>query len=400
MRNVTRSVTHMTSRDRFLVYLALASALFVFIVAELLPVGLMPQMSADLQVEPSSIGLLVSAYAVTAAVLGLPVAWACRRWGNRVVLGGCLIWLAIGQVVLAVAPTLSVALVARVAVAGAHVVVWGIAPLAAAKLEEPGRQGRATGRVLIGGTLGTLLGVPAATLLGQHLGWRTAAWAVAALAAVTAVVILRFLPDRNQETNPSATSRPRGVNGRVLWIIAATVLGIGALQAYYPYLSEYAASSHITGAGFATLLVGMGAAGAIGVYLTSRVIDNYPKFTVVAVFAVGALLPPLFLHSWPGTVFGVLAVVWGLSVAAAPVVLQTGTIKAAGPQAELASSAYVVAFQIGIALGAWVGGYASIYLAAGTLAAALIAMIVMLAVRDPATPGSKMNAPVGSSVNP
>lgn len=278
--------------------------------------------------------------------------------------------------------------------------VTGIAPLAAAKLEEPGRQGRATGRVLIGGTLGTLLGVPAATLVGQHLGWRTAAWAVAALAAVTAVIILRFLPDRNQETNPSATSRPRGVNGRVLWIIAATVLGIGALQAYYPYLSEYATSSHITGAGFATLLVGMGAAGAIGVYLTSRVIDNYPKCTVVAVFAVGALLPPLFLHSWPSAVFSVLAVVWGLSVAAAPVVLQTGTIKAAGPQAELASSAYVVAFQIGIALGAWVGGYASIYLAAGTLAAALIAMIVLLAVRDPATPGSKMNAPAGSSVNP
>lgn len=117
----------MTSRDRFLVYLALASALFVFIVAELLPVGLMPQMSADFQVEPSNIGLLVSAYAVTAAVLGLPVAWACRRWGNRVVLGGCLIWLAIGQIVLAVAPTLFVALVARIAVAGAHVVVWGIA---------------------------------------------------------------------------------------------------------------------------------------------------------------------------------------------------------------------------------------------------------------------------------
>lgn len=80
----------MSSRDRFLVYLALASALFVFIVAELLPVGLMPQMSADLQVGPSQIGLLVSAYAVTAAVLGLPVAWASRRWGRRAVLGGCL----------------------------------------------------------------------------------------------------------------------------------------------------------------------------------------------------------------------------------------------------------------------------------------------------------------------
>lgn len=386
----------MSSRDRFLVYLALASALFVFIVAELLPVGLMPQMSADLQVEPSHIGLLVSAYAVTAAVLGLPVAWACRRWGRRAVLGGCLIWLALGQVVLALAPTLAVALAARIAVAGAHVVVWGIAPLAATDLEEPGRQGRATGRVLIGGTLGTLLGVPAATLLGQHLGWRAAAWAVAVLAAVTAVVILRFLPDRNPETNPSAASRPRGVNGRVLWIIAATILGIGALQAYYPYLSEYAASSHITGAGFAALLVGMGAAGAMGVYLASRVVDHYPKSTVVSVFAVGALIPPLFLHSWPGAVFAVIAVVWGLSVAAAPVVLQTGAIKAAGPQAELASSAYVVAFQVGIALGAWVGGCANSYLAAGTLVAGLTAMVVLLATRDSAAGSPRMNAPADS----
>lgn len=297
---------------------------------------------------------------------------------------------------LALAPTLAVALAARIAVAGAHVVVWGIAPLAATDLEEPGQQGKATGRVLIGGTLGALLGVPAATLLGQHLGWRAAAWAVAILAAVTAVVILRLLPDRKPADNLSAATRSRGVNGRVLWIMAATILGIGALQAYYPYLSEYAASSHLTGAGFAALLVGMGAAGAIGVYLTSRVVDNYPKFTVVGVFALGALIPPLFLHSWPGAVFAVLAVVWGLSVAAAPVVLQTGAIKAAGPQAELASSAYVVAFQVGIALGAWVGGCANSYLAAGTLVAGLTAMVVLLATRDVAAPSPRMNAPADS----
>lgn len=391
MRNVTRIVTHMSSRDRFVVYLALASALFTFIVAELLPVGLMPQMSADLQVGSSQVGLLVSAYALSAAILGLPAVWACRRWDRRSVLAGCLLWLAVGQVLLACSPTVSVALAARVAVAGTHVVVWGIAPLVAADLEEPGRQGRATARVLIGGTLGTLLGVPAATLLGQHLGWRAAAWAVAALTVATAVVLLRFLPGRHPKHIPFAAARPRGVNSPVVWILAATVLGIGALQAYYPYLSEYAASSHLTGPGFATLLMGMGAAGAFGVYLTSRVVDHYPKATVLGVFALGSLLPLLFHHPWPGAVFSGLAVAWGLSVAAAPVVLQTTAIKAAGPQAELASSAYVVTFQIGIALGAWVGGQASSYLAAGTLIAGLGAMTILLACRATAAPAPRRN---------
>lgn len=107
---------------------------------------------------------------------------------------------------------------------------------------------------------------------------------------------------------------------------------------------------------------------------------------MVAVFTLGATAPLMFPHPWPSAVFAALAVGWGVSVAAAPVVLQTTAIKAAGPRAELASAAYVVSFQIGIALGAWAGGHGGPLLSAGALIAGMVAMAILLTVRTTTAP--------------
>lgn len=355
---------------------ALAGSVFVFLTAEMLPVGLLPEMARSMHVEPSRVGSLVGLYAATAAVVGLPVAALCRRWDRRTVLSTCLLLLSAGQFCLAIAPTLEVAVAARMVTASTHVVVWATAPLAAAAMAGPGRAGWATGRVFLGSTGGLLIGVPAMTFLGQQFGWRVAAALLALLALAAAGSVRATLPvglsqqranrPGRRQQHPSEQGPPaapryagRGVPGAVVAIVAATTMVVTATFAYYPYLSLFAAGSGIVGTGFAALLTGLGVAGIIGVTLASRWVDGAPRTTAGAFLSIVATAPLLFTGSLHPSMFGVVILSWGLADAAVPVILQAGIIQEAGTQADIASASYVVAYQVGIAAGTWVGATGS-----------------------------------------
>ena len=66
--------------------LALATAAFTDVMTDLLPAGLLPQMSGSLHVPEARIGLLVTAFAVTSALSAIPVTAALRSLPRRGVL--------------------------------------------------------------------------------------------------------------------------------------------------------------------------------------------------------------------------------------------------------------------------------------------------------------------------
>ena len=76
----------------------------------------------------------------------------------------------------AVATSFEMLLVARFLDGLPHGAYFGVASLVAASLAPPGRKGRAVAMVMIGLSVANVVGVPAATWMGQHLGWRSAYW--------------------------------------------------------------------------------------------------------------------------------------------------------------------------------------------------------------------------------
>jgi len=346
-------VTETSSRTRALALTALGAGVFVFLVAELLPVGLMPQIAGDLDATSGQVGTLVATYALVAGVAGLPATALSRRWSRRTVVTGTLVWLALWQVVLAAAPTLAVATAVRGLIALSHVVLWSTAPLIAADLALPGQAGRATGRVFLGTSLALLGGVPAATYAGQQLGWRAASLLVAAAALTVAVVLWALLPPGASGAERRAAS-PRVPLRAYLLVVGSTALAVTGMHAVYPYLSEYSAAHGITGTHYSLLLVGFGAAGLVGVTLVSARIDPAPRLVSAVTLGAVALLPAALASSpWA---YAAAMVAWGAGMAAVPVVLQTSVVRVAGSSADLLSSAYVVAYQAGIAGGTWLGG--------------------------------------------
>src|SRR6201994_4623651 len=116
----------------------LASATFVYVTAETLPVGLLPQLSAGLHVRPGTVGLLVTVYAAIAGLTAIPLTAALEHRSRRTVVVGCVALLALSQFMVTIAPDYAVVLAARVLCALAHGVFWSMLAPVAVGLVPPG----------------------------------------------------------------------------------------------------------------------------------------------------------------------------------------------------------------------------------------------------------------------
>lgn len=163
----------LTAWRRAAVVAALMLAAFTFNTTENLPVGLLPLIADDLRVSLASVGLLVTGYGLTVAVVSLPVTHVTRSIPRRHVLSGLLGLLVLASWMSALGGlSYGFLLAARIATALAQALFWAVMGPVAVGLYPPERRGRVIGLLSVGGSLATVLGVPAGTWLGGHGGWR------------------------------------------------------------------------------------------------------------------------------------------------------------------------------------------------------------------------------------
>lgn len=133
------------------------------------------------------------------------------------------------------------------------------------------------------------------------------------------------------------------------------VLIAAAHLASFTFLAERAAGAGITGGGLAALLLGMGGGGLAGTLLMARLHDARPRAsTLGAVAAMTLSLLACGLDVGP-VVLGLAVVVWGGAYSALAVALQAFVLRDAPGWGQLASSGYVLFFQVGIASGSGLG---------------------------------------------
>lgn len=157
----------------------MATSSFVFVTAETLPVGLLPEIAGGLAVPEAQVGLLLTSYAAVAAVSTIPLTSVTLQVRRHTLMAGLVAVFAVSQLVAAVAPTFLVLTGSRLIAALAHGVFWSALAPAAARLAPAGQAGRATSLVFVGNSLALVLGVPLGTALGQFAGggWRSRRWA-------------------------------------------------------------------------------------------------------------------------------------------------------------------------------------------------------------------------------
>ncbi|MFC9999301.1 MFS transporter [Nocardia sp. NPDC127526] len=338
---------------------ALAVCAFAIGLTEFVVAGLLPDIAGDLHVSIPTAGMLVSGYAF-GVVVGAPVLTALTgRTERRRLLTGLMTLFLAGTALSALASAYGMLMIGRVAAALAHGAFMGVAMATAADLVAPGKRGRAVSLVATGVTVATVLGVPLGTLVGQHLGWRSAFWLVILCAAIGLAGIMTLVP----RAEPAATGDIRGEltvlrRPQVLLVLAATVLGFGGVMTSYTYIAEMVTRVTGFGAGavtWITMLFGLGM--FAGNLISGRVTDRHPRAAVLTAVAALALVLAAFtvtVHDKTATCVTVF--LFGAAAGGTVIPMQMRIMAKAGDAPALASSANVAAFNLANTLGPLLGG--------------------------------------------
>ncbi len=342
--------------------LLLSLGVFVTVTAESLPAGLMPEMAAELGVDPLRIGLLVSVWALVVIATSLPLTRATRSIDRRIVVGASLAVFALANVATAFSPTYAFAFGTRVVAAIAHGVFWAIVIVYASSLLSPQQLGKGLARVTGGGTAATVIGLPAATAVAQLTNWRVSFAAMGVGMLVLALVVVRRLPRSVVQPPPPGgrhrLHRDRSLPAVLVYALAALLLGFAQFLSFIyirPYLGD---AVGIPDAWASALLFVFGAAGMAGVAFAGVLADRFPRTALTAVFLVFAAGFAV-LALVPGSVIAVVGalVLWGLATGAVFPLIQTALMRAASDRLrDLASASIVVLINVGIATGSWAGG--------------------------------------------
>ena len=338
---------------------ALATGGFAIGTTEFVTMGLLPDIADGVGVDIPSAGHVISVYAL-GVVVGAPVIAALgARLPRRALLVALMGAFLVGNGLTAVAPGYRTLLVARFLSGLPHGAYFGVASLVAASLVAPHLRGRAVSSVLLGLAVAMLTGVPAATWLGQQLGWQSAYWLVVVLAAVTIAAVLVVVP--SSPGNRHATVRDElGALRRpqVLLTLLVGIVGFGGMFALYSYIAPVV--TDVAGLSRGTVpavLLVFGAGGVIGTALGGRLADlALFRSLVGSLVFLGVLLAVVALVSpWaPGLFAGVFLVSIGASALA--ICLQMRLMETAGDAQMLGAALNHSALNLANALGAWLGG--------------------------------------------
>lgn len=353
------------SRGIPLALLALTLGAYAIGTTEFVIVGLIPTIAADLGVSLPSAGLLVSLYALGVAV-GAPVLTALTgRVPRKTLLVALMVLFTLGNVIAWMAPGYGSLIVARVLTGLAHGVFFSIGSIIATSVVSKEKAASAIAIMFTGLTVALVTGVPLGTFIGQHLGWRATFLAVAALGVIALIGSLLFVPRNLQRSEPATFGQQLSVlaQPRLLLVYAITALGYGGTFLSFTYLASIL--QDVTGfsanAVSGVLLV-YGVSVAIGNLWGGRLADRRGPIPALKLI-FGLLAAVLFVLTFTAyNTWLVLLTVLALGAVAFGNVpgLQVYVVKQAqrfAPQAaDVASGLNIAAFNVGIALGASLGG--------------------------------------------
>ena len=349
----------------------LAAAAFVYVTAEIMPVGALPEIAADLEVSEAVVATLLASYALIAAVSTVPLVRLTSSWPRRRTLIVTLVCLTVSQLISAAAPTFAVLALGRVLCALTHGLMWSVIAPIGLRLVPATHAARATMAVYIGTGLALVVGSPLTAAMSQSWGWRPAVFAITVAAAAVTVAARLALPALPAVAAPAAAAA-RGPrlpwhhrNRSLVTMCLLTLAGVTGHFISYTFIVVIIRDVvGVSGPGLAWLLAAYGVAGLVTMGLLARPGDRSPRAAVIGCTAVLAAVLAVLAGIGIGgrvtvvtLVVGVIAVLgWGATATAVPPMLQAAAMRHAPEDPDGASGLYVAAFQVGIMAGSLIGG--------------------------------------------
>jgi predicted MFS family arabinose efflux permease len=398
--------------------IVLAAIGFTAITTELLPSGLLPQISADFKVSEAPAGYLTAGYAAIIVVTVIPLSMALARVPRHFLLVALILTFAASNALVALVPDFGAAMGSRVVGGIAHGLLWSAMAPFVARIVPAHKVGKALAIVFSGNSLGLAIGAPVGTALGNLLGWRSAFLVLAAsgvLLALLAVWLLppvRRIPDAPRPSLRKAIGQPGVKTVAVGW-----PLMLMAHFALFTYIAPFLREVRLPDFSIPLSISVLGVAGLVGIWIAGVTVDSKPRrwhLITVGGVVVSLLLLHLVGTALPGIALGGLAgddlalpaamllmFVWGTGIGAMGIYNQSAILRAGGEYRDAANGLTVLTIQVGITIGAMFGAAALTVAGPGLIpvAAALpaiISFVLILAGRRhayPAGPKERVTGP-------
>ena len=378
-------VAHIPELPVLLPIFLLSAAGFTVLTTEFILVGLLPPLARDLGVSIPQAGLLVTLFAFAVAASGPFLTAYFSRFERKRLFVIVLLLFGLSNVAAALAPNIGVMAFARLIPALGVPVFWSLASETAVDLVGQERAGRAISIISFGVICATVLGVPIGTLVSDAFGWRVAFGALAAVAFGKAALLMLFLPSsRLDRPHLPLAEQFRVLRDPLLigHVLLSTLLFTGMFTAY-TYLADLLERlAGFDGSWIGGTLMAFGAVGLIGNTIGGRLVDRNPigaSLLFSAPMALGLLaVVPAIRSPWGLTV---ALTVWGVTQAALFIVSHVRVMKAAPGASAFAASLNISGANLGIGVGALVGGRVIDAVGVGALgyaAAAIVAVAIAL----------------------
>ncbi|WP_285114696.1 MFS transporter [Leifsonia sp. fls2-241-R2A-40a] len=340
--------------------IALALGGFGIGLTEFVIAGLLPEVAADFHVDEATAGWLISGYALAVVVGALGLTAAATRVPRKAALLGLMVLFIAGNLLSAIAPDYGVMLTGRVIAALCHGAFFGIGSVVAAGLVAPEKQARAIAVMFTGLTAANVLGVPFGTLLGQAFGWRSTFWAITVIGVIALIGVAVLVP---AGAGGRAGGGLRGElsafrSGQVWLSLAATLLGFGGMFGAFTYIAyTLTGVSGFPSAAVPWLLILFGLGLFAGNWVGGRLADRSIDRTLLWLLAALAVVLATFalVAGMPVAAVIALVLMGAFGFATVPA-LQLRVLSFASQAPTLASGANIAAFNLGNAIGAWLGG--------------------------------------------
>ncbi|MCE1114872.1 MULTISPECIES: MFS transporter [Pseudomonas] len=362
----------------------LALSAFAIGTTEFVIMGLLPDVARDLGVSIPGAGWLVTGYALGVAIGAPFMALATARLPRKAALVALMGVFIVGNLLCAVASDYNLLMFARVVTALCHGAFFGIGSVVAASLVPANRRASAVALMFTGLTLANVLGVPLGTALGQAAGWRSTFWAVTGIGVVALIGLLRYLPRQAEEQSVNMRAELAALKGAGIWLsLSMTVLFSASMFALFTYVAPLLGD--VTGVSprgvtWTLLLIGLGL--TLGNIVGGKLADKRLGATLMGVFTAMAVVSTAL--SWTSTALvpaEITLFLWATAAFAAVPALQVNVVTYGKAAPNLVSTLNIGAFNLGNALGAWVGGSVIAHgfgLTRVPLAAAALAVLALI----------------------
>ncbi|MFF8276973.1 Cmx/CmrA family chloramphenicol efflux MFS transporter [Streptomyces lateritius] len=338
----------------------LGLSVFALGTSEFMLSGLLPPIADDMNVSIPRAGLLISAFAI-GMVVGAPLlAVASLRLPRKTTLITLITVFGLGQVAGALAPNYGILFASRVVSALACAGFWAVGAAVAIAMVPVGSRARALA-VMIGGlSIANVLGVPAGAFLGEHLGWRSAFWAVGAASGIALVGVVTRIPHLPLPDEKPRLKRELVIyrDRQVLLSVVITALAAGGVFCAFSYLAPVITDVAGIDTRWVSAILGLFGIGAlIGTTIGGRVADAH-LFGVLLSGITASTLSLVALALFASSPVAVVALSFLLGVSAfytAPA-LNARMFNVAGAAPTLAGATTTAAFNLGNTAGPWLGG--------------------------------------------